>query len=67
MKCPFSFTCYICKLEYHSLTPKEEQLEEHEERKKAIEHYADEEDLIEVCDPCFKKHVEPHFVPIQKN
>ncbi len=49
------FICAVCKVEFHRITPKQQQLKEHEKRKKTIEGYDDGEEGVEICDPCFKK------------
>jgi hypothetical protein len=64
MKCPNSFICEFCKQDYHRATPREQQLAEHEERKKTVKDYDDGEGTVEVCDPCFRKYVEPNLLPI---
>lgn len=62
-KCPNSFTCEICKKDYHRATPKAQQLAEHQARKKTVAGYDDGEDTVEVCDPCFQQHVLPNMIP----
>jgi hypothetical protein len=64
MKCPYSFTCDLCKKDYRRAIPKEQLLVEHEHRKKTVKGYDDGEGTVEVCDRCFRLYVEPIFLPI---
>jgi K+/H+ antiporter YhaU regulatory subunit KhtT len=58
MDCQNAFICRGCGQTLHSRTPKIQQLLEHEERKQTIERYHDGEELeelVEVCENCFRK------------
>lgn len=53
------FICAGCNQEFHRITPISQQLKEHEQRKKSLKGYDDDE-TVEVCDPCFKEAMSLH-------
>jgi hypothetical protein len=55
MKCPNSFTCASCHKQYQRITPIEKQQREHEERAKMLLDYDLNDEIVEVCDPCYQK------------
>ena len=63
MKCPNSFTCHICKQDFHSDGERERALAEHENRKKTVVGYPkDCNELVAVCDLCYQEHIAPKLM-----
>jgi hypothetical protein len=59
------YTCYNCHQTFIRITPEDQALKEHEERKKIIPDYDDGLEPVLVCNDCFEKVMRFNLCPKQ--